>query len=154
MISCTRDISITLQVIAGLQKKYGSVYTEKNVAISGTHTHSGVGGYSQYLLFDITALGFNQQAFQALVDGIVVVRIFCCIICLFQSDCFLKMTILTFIFMNVCCPMTDIFMGNHNTMPNFQHWTIWEPTLPQPPLETFSFSSFTSPCQPQKQAGR
>ena len=73
-------------MIAGLQKKYGSVYTEKNVAISGTHTHSGVGGYSQYLLFDITALGFNQQAFQALVDGIVVVRIFCCIICLFLKD--------------------------------------------------------------------
>jgi len=65
--------AVKRQVVTELQKRYGpTMYTEKNICISGTHTHSGTGGYSQYLLFDITALGFNTQAFNALVDGIVV----------------------------------------------------------------------------------
>lgn len=64
--------SVKRQVVENLRKRYGNLYTEKNVCITGTHTHSGVGGYSQYLLFDITGLGFSQQTYQALVDGIVV----------------------------------------------------------------------------------
>lgn len=44
------------------------------MAISGIHTHSGPGGYLQYVLYDITSLGFVRQSFDALVDGIVEVR--------------------------------------------------------------------------------
>lgn len=43
------------------------------MAISGIHTHSGPGGYLQYLLYDITSLGFVRESFDALVDGIVLV---------------------------------------------------------------------------------
>jgi hypothetical protein len=39
---------IKKRVVENLQKKYGSVYTEKNVMISSTHSHSGMGGYLQY----------------------------------------------------------------------------------------------------------
>ena len=54
-----------------LQALYGGLYTEQNVAISGTHTHSGPGGYLQYVLYDITSLGFVRQSYDALVFGIV-----------------------------------------------------------------------------------
>jgi neutral ceramidase len=50
--------------------RYGDLYTAKNVAISGTHTHSGPGGYLQYVLYIITSLGFVRQSFDAIVDGI------------------------------------------------------------------------------------
>ncbi|KVH94972.1 Neutral/alkaline nonlysosomal ceramidase [Cynara cardunculus var. scolymus] len=50
--------------------KYGDLYTEDNVAISGIHTHAGPGGYLQYVVYIITSLGFVQQSFNALVDGI------------------------------------------------------------------------------------
>lgn len=50
--------------------RYGNLYTEKNVAISGIHTHSGPGGYLQYIVYIVTSLGFVRQSFDALVDGI------------------------------------------------------------------------------------
>lgn len=36
------------RVVQGLQEKYGNLYNEKNVMLSSTHSHSGVGGYLQY----------------------------------------------------------------------------------------------------------
>ena len=56
-----------------LQELYGGLYTEQNVALSGTHTHSGPAGYLQYVVYDITSLGFIPQTFDALVDGVVLV---------------------------------------------------------------------------------
>ena len=53
-----------------LDRRYGDLYTANNVAISGTHTHSGPGGYLQYVLYIITSIGFVSQSFYALVDGI------------------------------------------------------------------------------------
>lgn len=50
--------------------RYGDLYTEKNVAISGIHTHSGPGGYLQYIVYIVTSLGFVRQSFDAVVDGI------------------------------------------------------------------------------------
>lgn len=50
--------------------RYGDLYTEKNVAISGIHTHAGPGGYLQYVVYIVTSLGFVRQSFDALVDGI------------------------------------------------------------------------------------
>jgi len=47
------------------------LYTEDNVCISGTHTHSGPGGYWQYVLFEVTSLGFVEENFNVIVDGIV-----------------------------------------------------------------------------------
>ncbi|KAG2390706.1 Neutral ceramidase [Vigna angularis] len=50
---------------------YGDLYTEKNVAISGIHTHAGPGGYLQYVVYIVTSLGFVRQSFDVIVDGIV-----------------------------------------------------------------------------------
>eukprot|EP00088_Acartia_fossae_P019247 TRINITY_DN21220_c0_g1_i4.p1 TRINITY_DN21220_c0_g1~~TRINITY_DN21220_c0_g1_i4.p1 ORF type:complete len:687 (+),score=151.03 TRINITY_DN21220_c0_g1_i4:252-2063(+) len=46
-------------------------YTEQNVVLSATHTHSGPAGYMQYVLFNVSNLGFLRQSLDALVDGIV-----------------------------------------------------------------------------------
>jgi len=51
--------------------RYGDLYTEKNVAISGIHTHAGPGGYLQYVVYIVTSLGFVRQSFDVIVDGIV-----------------------------------------------------------------------------------
>lgn len=60
------------------QASFGDLYTEANVALSGIHTHSGPGGYLQYVLYDITALGFVDESYNALVDGIVKVTPILC----------------------------------------------------------------------------
>lgn len=50
--------------------RYGDLYTEKNVAISGIHTHAGPGGYLQYVVYIVTSFGFVRQSFDVIVDGI------------------------------------------------------------------------------------
>ncbi|XP_067670891.1 neutral ceramidase B-like [Haliotis asinina] len=69
--SCMVSEDVKLEVVKRLQIEFGSLYTERNLCISGTHTHSGPGGYHQYLLFEITSLGFVNQSFTAMIDGIV-----------------------------------------------------------------------------------
>lgn len=46
-----------------------SMYKEKHVALIGTHSHSGPGGYSNYLLHQASVLGFHRENYQAIVDG-------------------------------------------------------------------------------------
>jgi neutral ceramidase len=58
-------------VLAQLQETYGDLYTEQNLMISATHTHSTPGGYMHDLLFDLSILGFVRQSFMALVAGIL-----------------------------------------------------------------------------------
>ena len=60
------------QVVEELQEKYGpELYTAENVLLSGTHTHSGPAGFLQYVLFDVTSLGFYDPTFQSFLSGIV-----------------------------------------------------------------------------------
>ncbi|PIK42872.1 Neutral ceramidase B [Apostichopus japonicus] len=61
---------VTAQVIKNLKVKFGSMYTEENVAISGTHTHSTPAGFLNYVLYDVTSLGYVKETFDALVSGI------------------------------------------------------------------------------------
>ncbi|KAA8537441.1 hypothetical protein F0562_026872 [Nyssa sinensis] len=61
---------VTIKVLERLQSRYGNLYNEDNVAISGTHTHAGPGGYLQYVLYSITSLGFVEQSFDAIVTAI------------------------------------------------------------------------------------
>lgn len=63
--------SVFQGVINKLHQKYGDLYNDRNVVLSATHTHAAVGGQSHYALYDITILGFIQQAYDAQVDGIV-----------------------------------------------------------------------------------
>ena len=58
-----------------LEAKYPGEYSTQNVLLSGTHTHSGPGGFLQYLLFAITSKGLVEQTLYSLVDGIVEVKL-------------------------------------------------------------------------------
>lgn len=51
------------------QTIYGDLYTAQNVGISGIHTHSTPGGFLQYVLFDITSLGFVKQVLALVVHA-------------------------------------------------------------------------------------
>ncbi|KAF2848395.1 Neutral/alkaline nonlysosomal ceramidase [Plenodomus tracheiphilus IPT5] len=57
-----------LEGLLALGPEY-SVYTKDNVAVTGTHSHSGPGAWLNYLLPQITSLGFDKQSYQAIVDG-------------------------------------------------------------------------------------
>ncbi|HEX4879245.1 MAG TPA: neutral/alkaline non-lysosomal ceramidase N-terminal domain-containing protein [Limnobacter sp.] len=46
-------------------------YAADNILISATHTHSGPGGYSHYEAYNFFRFGFDQQAFDVIVNGIV-----------------------------------------------------------------------------------
>lgn len=66
------------EVVHRLQKIHGpDLYLMDNVLISGTHTHSGPGGYSHYYLYNHSLGGpnnmggFDQHNFECIVSGIV-----------------------------------------------------------------------------------
>ncbi|KAF7316474.1 Neutral ceramidase [Mycena indigotica] len=65
------DTGIRRAILAKLAAKYGSLYTAQNFALSSTHQHSGVGGYLENLLPQLTALGFVQATYDAIVQGVV-----------------------------------------------------------------------------------
>eukprot|EP00850_Spirogloea_muscicola_P010949 SM000066S20424 [mRNA] locus=s66:236717:241882:+ [translate_table: standard] len=68
--ACMASQVVALEAFKRLKGRYGGLYTEENVVISGIHTHAGPGGYLGYVLYIITSLGFVRQSFDALVDGI------------------------------------------------------------------------------------
>ncbi|KAK9765121.1 Neutral ceramidase [Basidiobolus ranarum] len=59
------------RVVEKLKTLYGDLYNNNNVALTGTHTHSGPGGWHQYALYQFTNLGFIEDATRPVVDGIV-----------------------------------------------------------------------------------
>ncbi|KAJ7626794.1 Neutral/alkaline nonlysosomal ceramidase [Roridomyces roridus] len=59
-------------ILAELAEEFGNeTYHEGNVAFVGTHQHSGVGGYLENLLPQLTALGLSNQSLSAIVSGSV-----------------------------------------------------------------------------------
>jgi neutral ceramidase len=48
---------------------YGERYTDANVLLAGTHTHSAPAGYSGTRLYDYTAGGCDQAVVECIVDG-------------------------------------------------------------------------------------
>lgn len=68
--ACMASQLVTIKVLERLKLRYGSLYDETNVAISGIHTHAGPGGYLQYVVYIVTSLGFVPQSFDVIVDGI------------------------------------------------------------------------------------
>lgn len=65
------DTAIRRGVLDQLAQLYPGVYTESNVALVGTHSHAGVGGFLNNLLPTITSLGFVKQTYDAIVNGTV-----------------------------------------------------------------------------------
>lgn len=68
--ACMASQLVTIKVLERLKSRYGDLYSEQNVAISGIHTHAGPGGYLQYVVYIVTSLGFVRQSFDVIVDGI------------------------------------------------------------------------------------
>ncbi|XP_032094322.1 putative neutral ceramidase C, partial [Thamnophis elegans] len=62
---------VRLEVMKRLKYKYGDLYNQDNVVMTGTHTHSGPGGYFQNTLLLITSGGLIKPALNAIVNGIV-----------------------------------------------------------------------------------
>jgi neutral ceramidase len=65
------DTGVRRGILAGLAAKYGTLYTAQNFALSSTHQHSGVGGYLENLLPQITSLGFVPETYNAIVQGVL-----------------------------------------------------------------------------------
>ncbi|MCB9755290.1 MAG: neutral/alkaline non-lysosomal ceramidase N-terminal domain-containing protein, partial [Myxococcales bacterium] len=64
--------SVHLEVLRRLEEHFGpDRYTADNVALSATHTHSGLGGYSHYTMFNLAIGGYDPDNFEAIVGGIV-----------------------------------------------------------------------------------
>mmetsp|Transcript_1911 Transcript_1911/g.3344 ORF Transcript_1911/g.3344 Transcript_1911/m.3344 type:complete len:677 (+) Transcript_1911:373-2403(+) len=57
-------------VVKGLKRR-GLPFSEENLCISATHTHSAPAGFLQHLLYQVTSFGFVSQSFDAMVNGIV-----------------------------------------------------------------------------------
>lgn len=68
--------SVKLGVVVALRERFGGLYTDENVCISATHTHSGNAGQSHDTLFQIAGAdgagyGYDERNLQAAVTGIV-----------------------------------------------------------------------------------
>lgn len=59
------------EAIEKLKERFGDLYTEQNVVISATHTHSAPGAFFKTHLLNLFAgLGFSPANFNAIVNGI------------------------------------------------------------------------------------
>ncbi len=74
IFSCTIAIKQAVLLKLAANEKFvvnsTPIYTDENVMISGTHTHCGPGGYSYFLTYNASIRGFNEQNFNAIVNGI------------------------------------------------------------------------------------
>jgi neutral ceramidase len=68
--SCT--LAVKREVVLRLQSRPElACYVDENVMISGTHNHSGPGGFSHYYLYNHSIGGFDPHNFECIVSGIV-----------------------------------------------------------------------------------
>ncbi|GAA3921553.1 hypothetical protein Aau02nite_34180 [Amorphoplanes auranticolor] len=63
--------AVQVEVLKRLQARYGTAYTDQNLVLTATHTHSGPGGFDEHVLYNLTTLGFEAPVFEAIVAGIV-----------------------------------------------------------------------------------
>ncbi|KAI8077818.1 Neutral/alkaline nonlysosomal ceramidase [Halteromyces radiatus] len=65
------SLSVKFRVVERLQSIFGpDLYTMENVMISSTHTHSAVGGFLEYTLYEIPVKGWIEETVQPIVSGI------------------------------------------------------------------------------------
>ncbi|RCH86757.1 hypothetical protein CU098_009647, partial [Rhizopus stolonifer] len=64
------DSIIKRRVVQKLQATFGNIYTEQNVMLSSTHSHSGMGGYLQHTLYEISVFGWIEETVIPMVNGI------------------------------------------------------------------------------------
>lgn len=69
--SCTQAVKTEVINRLNVNSSVAGLFNSENVLITGTHTHSGPGGFSNYFLYNLTCGGFDQVNFNKIVDGIV-----------------------------------------------------------------------------------
>lgn len=67
--SCSH--AVKKAVVERLRKTFGALYTDDNVMICGTHTHSGPGRYIGHKLYDLVPGGFDPFTLECIVAGMV-----------------------------------------------------------------------------------
>ena len=65
------DTGIRRSIVKELSEQYPQYYNNDNIALVSTHQHSGVGGYLEDLLPQLTALGYVKETADAIVAGTV-----------------------------------------------------------------------------------
>ena len=69
ILTCT--ISVKKGVVKKLQRSHPDLGLDfDNILITGTHTHSGPGGYTHYGLYNIPVPGFVPEVYATIVDGV------------------------------------------------------------------------------------
>ncbi|MEV0295865.1 neutral/alkaline ceramidase [Nocardia sp. NPDC050710] len=63
--------SVHRGVLLELARRFGDLYTEQNVMLTSTHSHATCGGSSHDYAYNLSILGFQQQVYDAEVQGIV-----------------------------------------------------------------------------------
>ncbi|ONM50395.1 neutral/alkaline ceramidase [Nocardia donostiensis] len=63
--------SVHRGVLLELSRRFGDLYTEQNVVLTSTHSHSTCGGSSHDYAYNLSILGYQQQVYDAEVNGIV-----------------------------------------------------------------------------------
>lgn len=66
--SCTKLLKA--EVLRALEREDIQVFTNENLLIAGTHTHSAPGGYAGYVLFDQPSGKVDPVTLKTMVDGI------------------------------------------------------------------------------------
>ncbi|OBZ65816.1 Neutral ceramidase [Grifola frondosa] len=65
------DTGVRRSIVSALSSEFPGLYTNENIALVSTHQHSGVGGYLENLLPQITSLGYVKQTADAITAGTV-----------------------------------------------------------------------------------
>ncbi|KAH7917899.1 Neutral/alkaline nonlysosomal ceramidase [Leucogyrophana mollusca] len=68
---CMGDTGIRRSIVSSLSSLYPGLYSNTNIALVGTHSHAGVGGYLEDLLPQLTALGYVNATASAIIQGTV-----------------------------------------------------------------------------------
>ncbi|MCH5645089.1 MULTISPECIES: neutral/alkaline ceramidase [unclassified Gordonia (in: high G+C Gram-positive bacteria)] len=75
IVFLTADIACLFQshhmgLMPKLRKRFGALYTERNVNLNATHTHASCGGTAWDYAYSLAAYGFKKNSYQAELDGL------------------------------------------------------------------------------------
>ncbi|MFW0796454.1 neutral/alkaline non-lysosomal ceramidase N-terminal domain-containing protein [Gordonia sp. CPCC 205515] len=75
VVFVTTDLACLFQshhmgLMPKLAKRFGSLYTERNVNLNATHTHASCGGTAWDFAYSLAAYGFKRNSYEAELNGI------------------------------------------------------------------------------------
>lgn len=69
---CFSTVYLKHGIVQKLQAEHPELgYSDDNLMITAQHTHSMAGGYTQHFFYNLFVPGFNQEVYDAYVEGIV-----------------------------------------------------------------------------------